>query len=157
MPGFILSVWLNMQALKLQYGDFRSKETRKSILSALEDHSRRSLLRLTEHVDQVDVNKDGTNKNEDSVMDYAKIVWDVAAQNTKAPIAHEMIVLFMVVVWSAVLSIISFGESFSPRIRELIVGVTVNLNLVFFYGAPCKYFRNPRNPIFCIHFLSLNF
>jgi len=72
-------------------------------------------------------------------VDYAKLVWDVTAQNTKAPVAHERIVLFMVLLWSTIISIVALGgqySSISIRASELIVGITVNANLVFFYGAP---------------------
>ena len=82
------------------------------------------------------------SSNEESTMttvalDYAKIVWDVTAQNTKAPVAHEMIVLFMVSLWSIMISIVTLGSTtLSSKTCEYIVGVTVNANLVFFYGAP---------------------
>lgn len=35
-----------------------------------------------------------------------------------------------------ILSVISLGKSFSNETRQFIVGITVNANLVFFYGAP---------------------
>lgn len=137
-PGLCLSVWLNMQAIKLQYSEFRSTEMRRSIVSALEDHSRQSLI-----ANNNDSQPHDSNKNDDkpattpaTLTDYAKIVWDVTAQNTKAPISHEIIVLIMVIGWVAVISTIAFGRSFSANTRELIVGLSVNINLVFFYGAP---------------------
>jgi len=116
---------------------------RKSILSALEDHSTKlSLLKVDEEtaVDGSFVKNESSSNNgpaaATSAIDYAKIVWDVTAQNTKAPVAHEMIVLFMAIVWVAIVSIIGFARSVSMETRALIVGVSVNANLVFFYGAP---------------------
>jgi solute carrier family 50 protein (sugar transporter) len=71
-----------------------------------------------------------------TLLDYAKVVWDVTAQHTKAPIAHEMLVLFMVIFWTAVLCLIGWADSFSSGTKNMIVGTISNLNLVFFYGAP---------------------
>lgn len=123
-PGFILSVWLNLQAIKLQYGDHMAGEVRRSIVYALEESSRPLTLPETPAA------------TPSSALDYAKIVWDVTAQNTSAPIAHERIVLAMVVFWLAIISILAFGHALDPSTRQLLVGIAANLNLVFFYGAP---------------------
>ena len=72
-----------------------------------------------------------------SALDFAKIVWDVTTQNAPAPVAHERIVLFMVVVWLTVIAVISYGSNvLSLESQRYTVGIVVNLNLVFFYGAP---------------------
>jgi hypothetical protein len=73
------------------------------------------------------------------VTDWAKVVSNVTSQSTPAPAPHEHLVMVMVMVllWTAIMSsIIYFAESFPSNTRELFVGVVVNLNLVFFYGAP---------------------
>lgn len=36
-PGFILAIWLNIQAIKLQYENHRSAELQTAIVNALED------------------------------------------------------------------------------------------------------------------------
>jgi solute carrier family 50 (sugar transporter) len=119
--ALILSVWLNMIALELQYADHQSTEIRRSICRALTNSGQEA------------VNKE---KDPETPLDYAKIVWDVAALNTKAPVAHKTIILFLTVIWTALLSIISLGKALSPVTKELIIGVAVNVNLVFFYAAP---------------------
>lgn len=44
-------------------------------------------------------------------------------------------VIGIVTIWTVLLSIIALVD-FDARTRELIVGITVNINLFFFYGAP---------------------
>jgi uncharacterized protein with PQ loop repeat len=137
--------------LQLQYGDFRSTEIRRSILSALEQESRRSFVVPEQHSvveasspEETESDEHGNEKPQSratasavAALDFAKIVWNVTAQNTKAPLAHERIVMFLVVLWLTVISVITYGrEVISLETRQLTVGIVVNLNLVFFYGAP---------------------
>lgn len=111
LSGFLLAVWLNLQAAKLQYEHFRSQHVRTSIVHALDEHK--------------------------GVVDYAKVVWNVTAQKQKAPASQETLVMCIVVFWCGVIACVAFGDdAFTSDARELIVGIAVNLNLVFFYGAP---------------------
>jgi solute carrier family 50 protein (sugar transporter) len=156
-PGFILSVWLNLQAAKLQYASFRSKEMTQSLISALQVESRRKVMPvITEEGFSEEISANGTDdeecrrtvQDEDEekgspdpssqpvALDYAKIVWDVTSQTTPAPAPHENMVIGMVVIWMAIISLISFASTFSDKTIEVIAGTCVNLNLVFFYGAP---------------------
>jgi len=135
-PGFCLSVWLNLQAIKLQYGDFQVTEIRKSISVALGSQKFVGQLEGVDKVDDDDDDDTSLNKNTRTAAEFAKVVWDVTAQNTKAPVSHEIIVMCMVLVWVTVISLISFGRSFSSQTKELIVGIIVTCNLLFFYGAP---------------------
>jgi hypothetical protein len=125
---------LNLQAIQLQYGNFRSTETRRSIISALDEESRRSFLVTASNADGTE--NGGKFANAAAPFDYAKIIWDVTVQAAKAPVAHERIVLFMVTLWIAIISILGFGKSIDPATRQLIVGIATNCNLIFFYGAP---------------------
>lgn len=141
--GFLLSVWLNLQAIKLQYGDFRSNEVKRSIVLALEEESRRSfLVQSPEFPDGEGVEAPASEENKSaivngSLIDFARVVWNVTAQNTKAPVAHEYVVLVMVVIWLTAISVVAYGsDALTLSTRQLVVGVLVNLNLVFFYGSP---------------------
>ena len=40
------------------------------------------------------------------------------------------------IVWMIVIAIISYGSTFTVSTKEVIVGITVNLNLVIFYASP---------------------
>jgi len=53
-----------------------------------------------------------------------------------SPPQHDYWVMGMSLFWLILITIIGFGHSFSPDTKEWIIGVVVNLNLVFFYGAP---------------------
>jgi Sugar efflux transporter for intercellular exchange len=53
------------------------------------------------------------------------------------PRQYELGLLGISIIWLCVIAIISFTSRYwNHRTNELIVGFTVNLNLVFFYGAP---------------------
>jgi solute carrier family 50 protein (sugar transporter) len=125
-PGLILSIWLNLSAVKLLYGEHRVREVRDAVVKYLEEGSDRHL-RVEEEPDERPVSQKAVN--------FAKIVLQVTAQKARAPAAHEKIVLCIVFIWVSVLSLLRFAN-FSSTTRELIVGILVNVNLLFFYGAP---------------------
>lgn len=148
--GFLLSVHYNMQAVKLQFHMDRSFKEKQSIVTALkeveEEQQSKSLL-MNANVDDaaaaaisnegdIVVQDDDRPAASSSVLDYAKIVWEVAAQKRQSPAPHEKAVLFMVVLWVATISLVIFGDSFTDTAKQNIVGYIVIANLVFFYGAP---------------------
>ena len=49
---------------------------------------------------------------------------------------HDYWVMGIIVFWSAIIAILSFANSFSDDTKQLLVGIVVNANLLFFYGAP---------------------
>lgn len=124
-PGFVLSVWFNMCAVKLQYEDHRAREMRRSFVNFLES-SRNNV--------QQQQQQDGDNAWQ-KAKDLGKIVVQVTSQQTPAPAGQEKLVMGMVLVWLGVISILSFAN-FDANTRQLIVGFVVNANLLFFYGAP---------------------
>lgn len=148
--GFLMSIWLNMQAVKLQYESFRAQEMEKAILAALAD-ARETIARTPASNAQQVVEEQAQHlleaathagdctpepANIHSLSEAARIVVGVTSQNMVAPAPHERLVLANVVVWLAIISIIGFGAALTDRTKQLIVGVTVNLNLVIFYGSP---------------------
>jgi hypothetical protein len=145
-----MAIWLNMQAVKLQYDSFRLQETRKSILVALEEacefHSSSEFLINDTGGDNS--NNDATN-NGGAIVNYfsyiGQIVSKVTAPELIAPALHDKLVLANALVWLIVVSIISFATTFTDRTNELIVGITVNLNLVVFYAAPLSVIWNVVN------------
>ena len=84
--ALILSVWLNMIALELQYAEFQSAEIRRSICLALDGNSQKGKEPQSSTVNPLDV---------------AKVVWDVAVQNTKGPTAHKTIILILTTIWDS--------------------------------------------------------
>jgi solute carrier family 50 protein (sugar transporter) len=151
LPGLLLSVYYNMQAIKLQFHEDRSTDLRKSIVSALEVEQQQSqafllppvvvlvLPMTTENLEEslaADKNQNTNSTANNTLLDYAKIVWEVAAQKRLSPAPHEKAVLFMVTLWAATISLVAFTDSFSGSVKENIVGFTAIGNLLFFYGAP---------------------
>jgi Sugar efflux transporter for intercellular exchange len=132
-----MSIWLNLQAVKLQYDSFRSQETRKSMLVALEEVRDREMNTTEFLLD---------SKEHDTALenDFAKhmlphitqIVSKVTAPAMIAPAHHDKLVMANAIVWLIVIAIISYGSALTDSTNEFIVGVTVNLNLVVFYASP---------------------
>jgi solute carrier family 50 protein (sugar transporter) len=145
-PGVLLSVYYNMQAIKLQFHEDRSTNLRKSIVLALEvEQLSQSQAFLPPVVTTDDLQESlppGKNQNTinesntNNILDYAKIVWEVAALKRPSPAPHEKVVMFMVTLWVATISLVTFAGSFSDSVKENIVGAIVIGNLLFFYGAP---------------------
>jgi Sugar efflux transporter for intercellular exchange len=70
-----------------------------------------------------------------TAADLGALVFNVTAQNTPAPAPHETMVMCIIVIWTIIVTIVALAP-FTPKTTELIVGVAVNINLFFFYGAP---------------------
>lgn len=152
-PGFLMSVWLNLGAVKLLYQRHHGTALRSSVVEYLEtqhqqqQHHQELLPEPTSVV--VAVSTTTTTKDNDSY--WAKIVLEVTSQTTPAPTPHERLVLIVVLIWMAIASLVGFAgstewiawddstgdSSSSPsNVTTQVVGYAVNLNLVFFYGAP---------------------
>ena len=135
-PGFLIAIWLNLQAVQLKYDSFRLQETRKSMLVALEEARDMT----TEFLVKKNESNDGNNNNHEDAnyifSQVRQVVAKVTAPAIIPPAYHERLVLANAVVWLVVTAIISFATTFDARTKELIVGIVVNLNLVIFYAAP---------------------
>ena len=148
-----MSVWLNLCAAKLQYHVHRAKEMRQSIVGFLEATSQEMQRRksttvrktfmqegseeepLTEDSDgQIDVDADFQTPWQ-TATDLGALVFNVTEQSTRAPAPQEAILMCIIVVWTAIVTIVAFAPV-TPKTRELIVGFAVNINLFVFYGAP---------------------
>jgi solute carrier family 50 protein (sugar transporter) len=70
------------------------------------------------------------------VVEWSKMLLDVTSQKSPAPAPHEKLVLLIATIWVLCISIIFLVPSITPKTREYVVASLVNLNLVFFYGAP---------------------
>lgn len=203
VPGFILAIWLNIQAIKLQYENYRSTEFQTAIIEALENHksgkkmvNKAEIQQVVEQVvdepppieilapvttapvteeesDDQSTDEDGyesdieaastaprrlslkkrfsfrNNNNDDQdgagtvaeaaaemIVDYASFVWDIAAQRTQAPASHELLVVGISTFWLLLLSFVVFAYQNDLDQQTLIIGLAVNANLIFFYGAP---------------------
>jgi solute carrier family 50 (sugar transporter) len=189
--GFVLSIWLNMVAVKLQYCNHRSREMMRSmngvmlkkrqqhesiknhllqqqeackkkknddhaiinddgdgeklendcvdVLIEKNGHTSTSTTAITEQVKEFDATRNNSSPST-SAIEYEQLVWKITLEAaTPAPAPQERLVMGMVLFWTCIIAIIALfgsGPTFSAQTRQLLVGIAVNLNLVFFYAAP---------------------
>jgi len=136
-----------MAAAKLQYCDRMSNHMRSSFVRLL-DTNRRSFV-IRDQDGSLTAAKHATNPvapsnlpphmhAEDGVASFEnmrKMALDIAIGKTEAPASHEKVVVAIVTIWVAIVTIICFVDLEMSR-KEFIVGIAVNFNLLFFYGAP---------------------
>jgi len=72
---------------------------------------------------------------ETTLNHFTKLAYDITIQRSEAPAPHEKVVVVIIAIWLTLITLISFIK-FDIRQRELIIGIAVNINLSFFYGAP---------------------
>mmetsp|Transcript_5677 Transcript_5677/g.12016 ORF Transcript_5677/g.12016 Transcript_5677/m.12016 type:complete len:340 (+) Transcript_5677:257-1276(+) len=151
-PGLILSVWLNMAAAKLQYSDRISHNMRSSFVQLLDDnrksfripHGEEQRLALGGDDDEAAENQQSnqrptllTNTNTDphTFTNLRKMALDITIQKTSIPAPHEKVVVCIVAFYVTLISILYFLQLTIEQWKP-IVGFIVNINLLFFYGAP---------------------
>jgi len=73
----------------------------------------------------------------DAIVDYTSFIWDIAIQKTPASASHEIMVLCISTIWLVLVTIAALGRSvLDENSRTFLIGLAVNANLIFFYGAP---------------------
>ena len=161
-PGFLLSVYFNVTAIKLLYKasweESSSANTTNNMLGALvsaplnqeatcETEAPSPSLALTDPLSSgalvtpppAPVTDSPTSINTPKTdHDATKIIIPSAARRLQF---HEGLILFMIMLWMGVLSCIIAARDWDNDIRQMIVGSVVNCNLVFFYGAPLSIIR----------------
>lgn len=160
-PGFLISIWLNLGAVKLMYQKHHSREMRDSVANLLfvqqqelghagRDKNIQGEARLLHSLhdgegDGDNVAKESTEEQEGddstnlkTAAEWMKIVIDVTSQNNPAPISHEKLVMANALLWTTYIAILCLLPTtiITQRDKEIAVASLVNLNLVFFYGAP---------------------
>jgi len=142
--GLVISFWLNMCAAKLQYQDHRATHMRSLFVNFV--HQNRASFHATPSDDAEVSNNDAENPDTKAhprtgsklppmTGDIAKVILRVTTQDVKAPTPHEKIFMVIIILWIAIVSLICLIP-FSLPVKQYIVGITVNFNLLFFYGAP---------------------
>jgi len=138
-----------MAAAKLQYSDRMSKEMRSSFVRLLESNRKSFVIHednggssklADKEIQEIQNNNNNNNQvNGDgdltSFENMRKMALEIAIGKTEAPASHEKVVVAVITIWVVVITCICF-LGVTKRQQELIVGVTVNINLLFFYGAP---------------------
>ena len=159
-PGFLLSLYFNLVAMKLLYADIRLANVSATTTTIA------PLLLSTEYADKHDSSEPAkevdlspsaalTDPSSTTLMATAPAAPTPNADSTEAakpclsPAAaiqnrlqsHERLVLFMVVLWMGVLTCLIAAESWDDDTRQMFLGLVVNCNLIFFYGAPLSIIR----------------
>ncbi|OEU07398.1 hypothetical protein FRACYDRAFT_197687 [Fragilariopsis cylindrus CCMP1102] len=134
-PGFLISCWLNLGAVKLLYSYHHQQIARTSIVNYLTQSQQ--LQQASQQLALLNVNDDDNDNDDDEVVT-----------------PHERLIMGIIVLWTLVVSGIGFysvittssntdvdttindTNNSNNNIPQLIVGYIVNLNLIFFYGAP---------------------
>ena len=120
-PGLLISIWLNIGAMKLEYYNeiikYSSIETTELAESSSEE--------VSEHNDNqsTDVNGDGNDND------------NICHRPPPTCSPHEWKLLQIVVIWVTILSTTSLIPINKDEMK-FVVGVAVNINLIFFYAAP---------------------
>ena len=158
-PGLVISCWLNLTAAKLIYQDHARQSFRASMPKLIEQSIRSSIVHASkssqEHVRGVINESLATPNSSDLVAsaithsDSDNIIDNELPSGTskfweqtldlitleKAPVAHENMVVAIVAFWTILLALVAFIPMSSVT-RLFVVGLVVNINLVFFYGGP---------------------
>lgn len=124
-PGLMISIWLNVGAMKLQYYEeiVKYSSIQTTEVQAGEDTEGEDQNNETQSADGDE------NINED----------DDACPCHKPPPSltpHELKVLQIICIWVGILSTTSLIPTISKDDMKFVVGVAVNINLIFFYAAP---------------------
>ena len=161
-PGFIISVWLNLGAVKLLYKGHYDAGVRDSVINLLPENDQNMSVRYpvlhtstgadvtnnesdeeSGEITNESLSEDGSqsrssDENKTGISaDWTRIITEVfskQASPTRAP--HEQLVMFFVFIWVSCISLICFMPAFSQSTKKMIVGLLGNLNLIFFFGAP---------------------
>ena len=132
VPGFMISIWLNLGAIKLQY------RTQYMYYDMYEERMRRHRHRLMLGND-ASANGQATSANrdhDDHEYDNVDEIDETAASSSTVTVPHERKVLWILLFWITLCSTVAHIPTLTNYQREQIVGYVVNINLCFFYFAP---------------------
>ena len=93
--GFMVSIWLNMAAVKLQYSDRMSTSLRLSFVQLLDDNRKsfRGLERTMEGANELSIDNESDNAPIQTFANLRRMALEIATQKTEAPAPHEKVVI----------------------------------------------------------------
>jgi solute carrier family 50 protein (sugar transporter) len=118
LPGFVLSIWLNSGASKLQYLAL-TEDRRQRLLRHQARQEWDASRPMEEADDEVLLNDTERNEMEDAFV----------------MVPQEKALLRILTVWAVVIVYVGWFSRIDPA---SIIGVVVNINLIVFYGAPLQ-------------------
>jgi len=148
--GFLIAVWLNLQAVKLRYVTHCQNEWSHSLQTIMEDEeaSRDLFIVRQQKSQENETSSETTTADEETKQKgvkkanadaMSKAVWEMITQKTvtsKPPVAYENMVMGTVIGCIVMTAIICFAKVLSHDTKRMIIGLVTNLILVFFYAAP---------------------
>lgn len=137
-PGFVLSIWLNLGAVKLLYQKHHSDEMTKKLVNYLtkkEDDKPEKLVNAEGDIEET-ISSVSSLREMSPARKWTHIIVEVTSLRAPAPILHENMVMLISIIWIVCIAIVGLEPSLEHSTREKIVAYLVNLNLVFFYGGP---------------------
>lgn len=157
-PGLVISVWLNLQAVKLRYlahhETLLQQSLDHSLLLIRDEDSRVALLSETRKEPSDDSPPPSTHPHSTTTASSTTTTTTTTVttstssanswltltekkQQKPPPVEHDAWFIGMILSWLVVTSVVAFGEAtLEERTRLRIVGTSVNINLVFFLAAP---------------------
>lgn len=121
--GVLISIYLNIGAMKLQYYEEVVKAS--------------SSIQLTGNNATKNNTQQGDNE-EDGIQSAANDTQgsntDKRDQDLRSFTSHELKVLCIVVIWILILSVTSLASTSKDKMKN-VVGIAVNINLALFYGG----------------------
>ena len=123
-PGLLISIWLNVGAMKLQYYEEIVKSPSIQLISGKPEDGTDEDLHNEEDVAQ-----------DLSQPDPKSDAMEVRCEPPSSLTSHELKLLQVIVIWVVILSVTSLIPVTKDDMK-FVVGVAVNLNLIFFYAAP---------------------
>lgn len=124
--GLLFSIYLNIGAMKLQYYDIVRKKT-PSIQLAVANASDTDIQQDDNDCTDIADDRDGS-RNEAEQRN------NESTENLQSFTSHEIKVLTVIVTWVLILSTTSLASK-NQNQMERIIGISVNINLMLFYGG----------------------
>ena len=133
-PGLMLSLWLNISAIKLQYSQ---------ILHVVEEEAANHRGRITKYRDS---SSESDTQSDPGLKDVAQTSPRTSSSEEKfspspsakplGTVAQEILLYTITLTWLIILSSVGLLPRLEHGMKVNIVGICSNINLIFFFGAP---------------------
>jgi len=158
LPGFFLSFWFNVCAVKLQYQDRTGRKMKDTIVSYLHQ---KSIIQFHPPIPKrIDIVKNSSGEesseeysyganipqqqqetassflSEDPEMFMREILSSLSSIEHPPSSPHEMLILAVMMSWLSIFCYIAFSTTLSTSTSLLIVGLAVNANNLIYCAAP---------------------
>lgn len=138
IPGFLLSIWLNHGAAKLQY--YQKWQDSITLEYQNQDVQIATPNPAGDHTSSASSGSSDENSGKNETSDNDEDNYGIQAWVNDSLVAHEKNLFLIILFWTG-FSIYVGWISSSTETSSLLLGWTVNLNLIFFYGAPLQIVR----------------